>query len=623
VDMPLQRPLAIVAALAILGGGVMLASHGLAGGSRPVATAEVIAVAAVGQSGDSEPTADPAAATITSPVSNEPAVGSAASPMSDHLAGDVYGYLPYWEMDSTIEASLDWNALSAIALFSVTQNKDGSLNTAAPGYVKIVSAQGRQIIATAKSRGVRTEIVFTSFGKDSKDPKDKNVAFFTNPTAQAATIAALRALVQNVGAQGVDVDVEILSGTYFPAYASFCASLRAALRLDNPTATVTVATNANTSGANMAKAALALGIDRAFMMGYAYRSAGSTPGAIAPIDFRSDPLKLDLKASLDLYATTGVPLGRVILGLPLYGMTWPTKGPLLGDARTPGGSGTSYIPESHLAQLAANAAGIALEPIESVAWFAWKDPATATWRQTFYDTPASLQPKFQLALDRDLAGIGFWALGYERGLPGYWDKVKEMFGPPRLVALSAPARTRSLNVPIAVAVVPGSRPLASVQLSSDGRTWSDPVALPALPDGAAPDALRPGLAWVIPGTRDGTYRLSIRAVDDTGTLSRPRAASVILDRTGPRLSPAPVVWWSPTAHAWRVRWTAATDAAGIAGYRVRVRVGTGAWRVVTSLTTARSATLKGIRRTATVRVAVTPQDRLGNWGASGYGRSRH
>jgi hypothetical protein len=35
--------------------------------------------------------------------------------MSDHLSGDVYGYLPYWEMTSEILDYLDWNALSASA----------------------------------------------------------------------------------------------------------------------------------------------------------------------------------------------------------------------------------------------------------------------------------------------------------------------------------------------------------------------------------------------------------------------------------------------------------------------------------------------------------------------------
>jgi hypothetical protein len=30
----------------------------------------------------------------------------------------------------------------------------------------------------------------------------------------------------------------------------------------------------------------------------------------------------------------------------------------------------------------------------------------------------------QLALDRGLAGTGFWAVGYERGLPGYTDLMR-------------------------------------------------------------------------------------------------------------------------------------------------------------------------------------------------------
>jgi hypothetical protein len=37
----------------------------------------------------------------------------------------------------------------------------------------------------------------------------------------------------------------------------------------------------------------------------------------------------------------------------------------------------------------------------------------------YVDSPATLAPKLQLALDRGLAGSGFWAIGYERGLPAY------------------------------------------------------------------------------------------------------------------------------------------------------------------------------------------------------------
>ncbi len=35
------------------------------------------------------------------------------------------------------------------------------------------------------------------------------------------------------------------------------------------------------------------------------------------------------------------------------------------------------------------------------------------------DSPETLTPKLRLANDRGLAGVGFWAIGMERGLPGY------------------------------------------------------------------------------------------------------------------------------------------------------------------------------------------------------------
>jgi hypothetical protein len=42
-----------------------------------------------------------------------------------------------------------------------------------------------------------------------------------------------------------------------------------------------------------------------------------------------------------------------------------------------------------------------------------------SWTAIYVDSPETLAPKLALANDRGLAGAGFWAIGYERGLPGY------------------------------------------------------------------------------------------------------------------------------------------------------------------------------------------------------------
>ena len=73
----------------------------------------------------------------------------------------------------------------------------------------------------------------------------------------------------------------------------------------------------------MAIQALANGADRVFIMGYSYRTSGTSPaGSIAPL-VRTDGGK-SLAWTLDLYASKGIDPGRVLLGLPYYGRSWHT-----------------------------------------------------------------------------------------------------------------------------------------------------------------------------------------------------------------------------------------------------------------------------------------------------------
>ena len=83
----------------------------------------------------------------------------------------------------------------------------------------------------------------------------------------------------------------------------------------------------------MAAGANEAGADRIFLMAYDYRTGASEPGATSPID-RRDGDEKDLPWSLDLYAPLGVPPEKLLLGLPLYGVTWPVVGPEIGAPAT-------------------------------------------------------------------------------------------------------------------------------------------------------------------------------------------------------------------------------------------------------------------------------------------------
>jgi hypothetical protein len=96
-------------------------------------------------------------------------------------------------------------------------------------------------------------------------------------------------------------------------------------------------------------------------------------------------------------------------------MSWPVTGPEIGATKS--GRGSVWIPSDNLEMLTNPEAVPVFDPIEGVEHLVI--PEGEGWQAIYYDSPASLTPKLVLADDRGLAGAGFWALGYERGLPDY------------------------------------------------------------------------------------------------------------------------------------------------------------------------------------------------------------
>jgi spore germination protein YaaH len=349
----------------------------------------------------------PAGAVIPSAADESP------TPLPVPIPGhEVYGYVPYWEMDAGIAAHLAETDLTTLGLFSVTHRKSGALARNERGYKLITDDIGGQMIREAHERGVRVELVYTSFGES------KNAAFFADGDAQDRTISELVALADELGVDGINVDVELLDLEDVPAYGAFVGRLRDALRVDDDGRSVSVATGAGVRGTAMAAAAAAAEADRIFLMGYDYHTAGSEPGASAPLD-RRDGSEKDLTWSLDLYRAAGVPAERTILGLPLYGIVWPTEGPEAGAGAT--GRGEVWVPRRNLATLDDPTHAPVFDPIESVEVLAL--PVGTGWQTVYFDSAASLTPKLGLANERGLAGAGFWAIGYERGLPAYTELI--------------------------------------------------------------------------------------------------------------------------------------------------------------------------------------------------------
>ena len=325
---------------------------------------------------------------------------------------EVYGFVPYWKMKGDIVAHVAATQLTTLGLFSVTHTRSGALDAKQNGYRLISGDIGRQLARAAQDGGARVELVYTSFGAA------KNHRFFADRAAQTRSIEELVELTDQLGLDGIDVDVESLAISDIQAYGEFVGALRTALRLRIESAQVSVATGSGPRGAAMAAVASDAGADRIFIMGYDYHSRSSSPGASAPLRRLDDAG--DLPSTLDLYLAAGVPVEKTVLGLPLYGMSWPVAGPEPDAVQT--GRGDAWIPSDNLDVLLDPANVPTREPVQVVERLLLKKGSR--WQAIYYDSPATLAPKLALANERGLAGAGFWALGYDQGVPGYGDLIR-------------------------------------------------------------------------------------------------------------------------------------------------------------------------------------------------------
>ncbi len=304
---------------------------------------------------------------------------------------------------------------------------------------------------------------------------------------------------------------------------------------------MTVATNGAGSGALMAATAIDNGADRAFLMGYSYRSSGSSPvGSNSPV-VKSDG-DWDITSSLAEYARRGVPLDRVILGLPYYGLTRPTiDASLHAQLRTGFPKGTRPCswnpgyPNFFVRDQGAipTDARTGYDAAEQSAWVASYDASVGTWCQTYFDNPRSLRAKYDLALSRGLGGVGMWALGYDRGQAGYWDAIASRFSIVRLAgsdryetAAKISAATYRPGVPVAY-VATGTGFSDALAAGPVAAATGGPVVLvrPSdIPDATAAELrrLRPGRIVVLGGTSavtDGVAK-ALRGFATTGRVDR-------------------------------------------------------------------------------------------------------
>lgn len=323
---------------------------------------------------------------------------SAPPPMNPAPMPDVvvYGYLPYWVGGLDV---VPWTHITHLAIFSVGLNSDGTLNSTS----RWTSIAG-EAVATAHSYGVKVHITITSFYDTETN------SMLGNTSYRAACVSALASQVAAYGADGVNVDFEGLDSSYGDEFVSFIRELNAAVD------EVYIATPAIDWNGAFDYDQLAANSNGLFIMGYGYHWTGGDPGPNAPLHGGSPWSNYSLEWSVNDYVTYDAPKSKIILGLPLYGQTWPTTSNTVPGTAT--GDGSSIVMYNAIAEAAQY--GRHYDTVTDTPYY-----FSNSTHQTFYDDTDSIRAKVAYAVEQGLGGVGFWALGYDAGDPGFWSMMEE------------------------------------------------------------------------------------------------------------------------------------------------------------------------------------------------------
>ena len=343
--------------------------------------------------------------------------------VSRRLTHSVFGYHPYW-MPEPAAASYRYDLLSHVAYFACEVNPA----TGEPSTVH--DWMTTAIVDSVQAHGGKALLAATCFGAASTRQ------LLQSQAARDTLIERLIGLVGARSADGVNIDFEAVPADARDQLSRFFLDLRQRLDAAVPNTLVTAATPAVDWSGSWDLPLLGSVIDLFFVMGYDYSwSASTRAGPVAPIQSGS----INVTATVDWYLAQGVPPGRLILGVPYYGYDWPVSSDVMQAETTGRGTARVYATVQDMLMQADRQWSDALRN----PWFSYQSQG---WRQVWYDDAQSLAFKYDLVLDRGLAGPGIWALGYDAGHEELWSLLEDRFTLPTVVSEIAAITPRSIQV---------------------------------------------------------------------------------------------------------------------------------------------------------------------------------
>lgn len=338
----------------------------------------------------------------------------------------VFGWNPYW-MPSQYN-NFQWEQLSDLCYFSY------EFSTATGNATNTHSWSSTPIVTAAQSNNTRVHLCVTLFSD--------HATFLTNSTAQQTLITNLIAALNQRNAIGINIDFEGVPNAQSANFTAFMKNLSQQVHNaisgsiisiclpsvewnpTSPTYDVTSMSNDVTASKN---------VDWFIIMGYGYYYSGSSQaGPTDPLYNLTTGYNYCLTKSITYYLSKGVPNARLVLGLPSYGYDWATQDNSVPATTTATGTAKTYK------QVRDNTNGYYSSKLwNNTSYIPYYTYQNGTqWHECWIIDAYAFGRRLDLVNQRDIGGIGIWALGNDDTYSDLWNKIKDKFSPCGTVACS-------------------------------------------------------------------------------------------------------------------------------------------------------------------------------------------
>jgi len=265
-----------------------------------------------------------------------------------------------------------------------------------------------------------------------------NRTFLNDRIAQDRLIDSLAFLIRYREADGVDIDFENVPKESRLGLTNFVARLSTRLRAINSDYVISICLPAEDANKAFDILALDKHVDLFVVMGYDYHGAKSkVAGPVAPL-FRDKKWQTaTLNSSVNTYLSRGLARSKMILALPYYGAAWKTNSKLAPSQSLQFLEHLTYKEIARRGDLSS----AKLDEESYSKYIVTETDTPGRYYQLWFDDSTTLDRKMDFVQQQGLGGVGLWALGYDNGLPQFWQLIDNRFSKDKGLLLQA-ARER-------------------------------------------------------------------------------------------------------------------------------------------------------------------------------------